>query len=54
MNRGEIRSAVAELQRANTLQPDMPETLLELGKATATAGEVAVAEKLFRRVIELE
>ena len=49
-----IGAAVAELQRANALQPDMPETLLELGKATAAAGEVSLAEKLFRRVIELE
>jgi Flp pilus assembly protein TadD len=42
------------LQRANALQPDMPETLLELGKANAAAGDVAVAEKLFQRAIELE
>ena len=39
MNRGEIRAAVAELQRADGLQPDMPETLLELGKAMALSGE---------------
>src|SRR6202035_3997795 len=49
MNRGEVRSGLAELQRANALQPDMPETLLELGKASAAAGEVALAEKLFQR-----
>jgi tetratricopeptide (TPR) repeat protein len=54
MNRGEVRSGLAELQRANALQPDMPETLLELGKASAAAGEVALAEKLFLRTIELE
>jgi tetratricopeptide (TPR) repeat protein len=54
LNRGETRAAVAELQRANALQPDMPETLLELGKATTAVGEVAKAEKLFRRVLDLE
>ena len=54
MNRGEVRGGITELQRANALQPDMPETLVELGKATAASGEVAVAEKLFRRVLELE
>jgi tetratricopeptide (TPR) repeat protein len=53
-NRGQSRAAITELQRANALQPDMPETLLELGKATAAAGEVGSAEKLFRRVVELE
>ena len=32
----------------------MPETLLELGKATAAAGEADTAEKLFRRVLDQE
>src|SRR5207247_10525209 len=54
MNRGETRAALAELERANALQPDMPETLVELGKATFAAGETVAAEKLFRRVVELE
>ena len=54
MNRGEVLSGRAELERANALQPDVPETLVELGKATAAAGEIAAAEKLFRRVVELE
>jgi tetratricopeptide (TPR) repeat protein len=52
MNRGDTRAALAELERA--LQPDMPETLLELGKARAASGDAAAAEKLFRRVVELE
>jgi len=54
LNRGLIRDAVAELKRANDLQPKMPETLLELGKATAAIGEFALAEKLFQQVLELE
>src|SRR5262249_48676539 len=54
MNRGETRAALAELERANILQPDMPETLLEMGKARAASGDAATAEKLFRRVLELE
>ena len=54
LNRGQVRDAIAELERSNTLQPDMPETLLELGKAMAITGEVAGAEKMFRRVLEYE
>ena len=54
MNRGETRAAVAELRRADALQPDMPETLLELGKALAASGETDAAEKLFRRVLDQE
>ena len=54
INRGEISAALAELERANTLQPDMPETLLELGKVRASSGDVTAAERLFRSVIELE
>jgi len=54
LNRGQIRDALTELLRANDLQPKMPETLLELGKATAAGGGYASAEKLFRQVLELE
>jgi len=54
MNRGETRAAAAELRRADALQPDMPETLLELGRAIAASGETDSAEKLFRRVLEQE
>lgn len=32
----------------------MPETLLELGKATATAGDRARAERILQRVLTLE
>src|SRR5206468_7443750 len=54
MNRGDVPGAVAELERANALRPDMPETLVELGKAIAAAGDTGAAEKLFHRVVELE
>jgi tetratricopeptide (TPR) repeat protein len=54
LNRGQVRDAIVELNRANTLQPDMPETLLALGKAMAATGEAAGAEKLLRRVLEHE
>jgi tetratricopeptide (TPR) repeat protein len=54
LNRGQIHEALAELKRADALQPGMPETLLELGKATAATGDLALAEKLMRRVVELE
>jgi Tfp pilus assembly protein PilF len=53
-NRGAVREAIAELQRANALQPGMAETLLELGKATVAAGDSTAAEKLFRQVLEQE
>jgi tetratricopeptide (TPR) repeat protein len=54
LNRGRVSEALAELKRANALRPDTPETLLELGKAAFASGDSAGAEKLLRRVIELE
>jgi len=54
LSRGQTREAIAELKRADSLQLDMPETLLELGKAMAAAGEPAQAEKPLRKVLELE
>lgn len=54
LNRGQVRDAVVELTRANTLEPDMPETFLSLGKAMAATGDTAGAEKLLRRVLEHE
>ena len=44
----------AQRQATDQLQADMPETLLELGKAEAATGEHASAEKHFRRVLEHE
>ncbi|HEY2981903.1 MAG TPA: tetratricopeptide repeat protein [Anaerolineales bacterium] len=54
LNRGRVREAVGELKRANGLRPGMPETLLELGKATAAVGEFASAETLLQKVVEQE
>ncbi|MCI0387416.1 MAG: tetratricopeptide repeat protein [Acidobacteria bacterium] len=54
LNRGQVREAIAELKRANELQPEMPEILLEFGKAAAAAGEFALSEKLFRQILALE
>jgi len=54
LNRGQVRQAIAELERADVLRPDMPETLLELGKATAIAGDHARAEKFLQRVLAHE
>jgi len=51
-NRGRTQEAVVELRRANALQPAMPETLLELGKATAAAGDPSAAEKLLREALD--
>src|SRR5205823_42836 len=39
LNRGRLAEAIAELKRANDLQPGMPETLLELGKAMNASGD---------------
>ncbi|MGH9845665.1 MAG: tetratricopeptide repeat protein [Blastocatellia bacterium] len=54
LNRGQTREAITELERAGSLQADMPETLLELGKALVAANEPARAEKTLRKVVELE
>src|SRR5260370_21120419 len=54
LNRGDAAAALNELRRANQLQPNMPETLLELGKASATTGDTAAAEHLFLQVLEQE
>jgi tetratricopeptide (TPR) repeat protein len=43
-----------ELVRANTLQPEMPETLYSLGKAAWLAGDNASAEKAWAKVIAIE
>ncbi|MFZ1034889.1 MAG: tetratricopeptide repeat protein [Candidatus Acidiferrales bacterium] len=50
---GKMKEAEAELQRSDSLRPDMPETLYALGRAAA-ANDPNVAEHAFTRVIELE
>jgi tetratricopeptide (TPR) repeat protein len=42
------------LQRADKLQPDMPETLYSLGKAASLGGEQALAEKSWQRLLAIE
>jgi len=54
LQRGKAQEARAELQRADKLQHDMPETLYSLGKAASLAGEFALAEKSWTRVVDLE
>jgi tetratricopeptide (TPR) repeat protein len=53
LQRGKMKEAVVELQRSDSLRPDMPETLYSLGRAAAS-GEPSVAEHAFARVVELE
>jgi Flp pilus assembly protein TadD len=42
------------LQRADRLQPEMPETLYSLGKAAALAGDPAAAEKALTKLLSIE
>lgn len=51
---GKSKEALAELQRADRLKPDMLETLMDLGKAYSTEGRVDEAAKTFRRIIAIE
>jgi tetratricopeptide (TPR) repeat protein len=53
LQRGKMKEATAELERSDSLRPDMPETLYALGRAAASS-EPSVAEHAFTRVIELE
>ncbi len=53
-NQGKAREALGALRQADELQPGMPETILELGKAEAATGDAAGAEKHFTHVVELE
>jgi tetratricopeptide (TPR) repeat protein len=50
---GKMKEAQTELQRSDSLRPDMSETLYALGRAAA-ANDPGVAEHAFTRVIELE
>jgi tetratricopeptide (TPR) repeat protein len=53
LQRGKMKEALVELQRSDSLRPDMPETLYALGRAAASS-EPSVAEHALTRVIELE
>ncbi len=52
--RARCEKPATELERANRLKPDMPETLYSLGKAASLDGDAALAEKAWLRLIEIE
>jgi tetratricopeptide (TPR) repeat protein len=53
-DQGRVPEARAELVRADTLQPEMPETLYSLGKAASLSGDNTSAEKAWIKVVEIE
>jgi tetratricopeptide (TPR) repeat protein len=54
LQQGKAHEARLELERANRLKPDMPETLYSLGKAASLDGDAAGAEKAWLHVLEME
>ncbi len=54
LQQGKAHDARQELARADSLKPDMPETLYSLGKAASLDGDSTAAEKAWIRVIALE
>jgi tetratricopeptide (TPR) repeat protein len=54
LEQGKVREARTELLRADKLMPDMPETLYSLGKAASLAGDAAVAEKEWSKLLTIE
>jgi tetratricopeptide (TPR) repeat protein len=54
LQQGKSREALAELERSDHLQPDMPETLYSLGKAASLVGDSALAEKSWTRLLAIE
>lgn len=53
MQAGKMQEAIVELQRADELHANMPETLFALGRASSETN-AALAEKSLLRVIEIE
>ena len=53
LQQGKMKEAAAELKRSNELHADMPETLYDLGKASA-ASDPAEAEHALTRVTQME
>ena len=49
-----VADALSELQRADRLKPEMPETLYSLGKAASLDGQSALAEKAWTKLIAIE
>ena len=54
LQQGKAREARTELERANRLLPDMPETLYSLGKAAALGADLAAAEKAWTKLLSIE
>ena len=54
LEEGKVHEARAELERADKLMPDMPETLYSLGKAASLDGDSAAAEKEWTRLLSIE
>jgi tetratricopeptide (TPR) repeat protein len=54
LQQGKTHDAHLELARADSLRPDMPETLYALGKAASLDGDSAAAEKAWLHLLELE
>jgi tetratricopeptide (TPR) repeat protein len=54
LQEGKVREARIELERANQLKPDMPETLYSLGKAASLDGDVLAAEKAWLHLLQIE
>ena len=54
LKKGESKEALAELERANRLRPDMLETLVDLGKAYSAENRLEDAEKVLGRLIAIE
>ena len=53
LKKGQPKEALAELQRSDLLQPDMLDTMLDLGKAYMMENQIEPAEKAFRRIIRI-
>jgi tetratricopeptide (TPR) repeat protein len=54
LQEGKAHEARLALEQANHLKSDMPETLYSLGKAAALDGDAPMAEKSWRRLLEVE
>ena len=52
LNRGKAKDAVAELSRSNTLQPGIPETLMQLAKAMTATGNLGGAVVCLEELIK--
>ena len=54
LEQGKMHEARLELERAAQLEPDMPETLYNLGKAALNDGDSEAAEKARTRLLSIE